>query len=114
MSLFTKYIYTHIIMNKIAILAADGFEEIELKSPKIYLQNKGFQVDIVSPKDIEFVRSWNHFDWGPSYPIDVHLAEADPAVYEALILPGGTLSPDALRVLPKALDFIKHFTNKRN
>ncbi|EFK59851.1 type 1 glutamine amidotransferase domain-containing protein [Sphingobacterium spiritivorum] len=113
MSLFTKYIYTHIIMNKIAILAADGFKEIELKSPKIYLQNKGFQVDIVSPKDIEFVRSWNHFDWGPSYPIDVHLAEADPAVYEALILPGGTLSPDALRVLPKALDFIKHFIEQK-
>lgn len=52
MSLFTKYIYTHIIMNKIAILAADGFEEIELKSPKIYLQNKGFQVDIVRQKTL--------------------------------------------------------------
>jgi len=96
-------------MKKIAILVADGFEEIELKSPKLYFANRGYAIDIVSPKDVEFVRSWNQYNWGPSYSIDAHLAQADASAYSALILPGGVLSPDDLRVHLQALSFIQHF-----
>lgn len=99
-------------MKKIAILSTNGFEEVELTSPMKFLKDKGYEVHIVAPKDKEDkgkIRAWQHTDWGAYYTIDVYLEEAKAEDYIALILPGGVINPDKLRVNEKALYFIDHF-----
>lgn len=101
-------------MFSIAILLSDGFDEWAVKGSKPFFKTNQYDVALVSPKDGEFVRSWSYKDWGPSYAIDQHLAEVDPASYDALLMPGGALSVDNLRTNAAALHFIRHFvdTNK--
>lgn len=93
---------------RIAILVDNGFEEAELASPKEAFEQAGAKVDIVSPQP-EKVRSWVYTDWGKDYPVDVQLDNAVAENYDALILPGGTINPDLLRVNDKALAFIQKF-----
>jgi protease I len=93
---------------KVAILVTDGFEQVELTKPRAALDRAGAETRIVSPKDGK-VRSWNMTDWGDSLPVDVPLARANPDDFDALLLPGGVINPDALRIDKKAVAFVKAF-----
>jgi len=93
---------------KVAILVADGFEQVELTSPKEALEQAGAQTEIVSPSESK-VKGWAETKWGKSFKVDVPLAEANPADYDALLLPGGVMNPDKLRIEEKAVQFVKSF-----
>jgi protease I len=93
---------------KVAILVEDGFERVELVDPRRALDAAGAETHIVSPR-AERVRSWNFTEWAESFPVDVHLDQAQPENFDVLLLPGGVMSPDALRMQPKAVAFVKAF-----
>ena len=93
---------------KIAILATHGFEQSELEVPLQKLKEAGAQVQIVSLEAGE-IKGWAKKDWGRPVPVDRTLDEAKPSDYDALVLPGGQINPDLLRVERKAIDFIKGF-----
>src|SRR5919106_4787759 len=93
---------------KIAILATHGFEQSELEVPLQKLKEAGAQVQIVSLEAGE-IKGWAKKDWGRPVPVDRTLDEAKPSDYDALVLPGGPINPDLLRVERKAIDFIKGF-----
>ncbi len=93
---------------KVAILVADGFEQVEMTEPRKALDRAGAETRIVSPKD-KRVRAWNFTDWGDEFPVDVPLDWARPQDFDALLLPGGVLNPDKLRMQPKAVAFVKAF-----
>lgn len=93
---------------KVAILVSNGFEETELTSPKEALEEAGAETEIVSPVE-KRVRSWADTDWGSKFKVDVPLSEAEAAQYDALLLPGGVMNPDKLRLEPKAIEFIREF-----
>ena len=95
---------------KVAILVADGFEQVEMTEPREALNKAGAKTSIVSPAEGE-VQGWNHHDTGDKFPVDVPLAEADAADFDALLLPGGVINPDKLRTLPEAVNFVKEFFN---
>lgn len=95
---------------RIAILATDGFEQSELVEPRRLLQEAGFRVDVVSPKD-GGIRGWKHKEWGDTVPVDVPLSQAKPQDYDALVLPGGQMNPDALRMERAAVDFVREFAD---
>ena len=98
---------------RVAILATNGFEQSELEEPKKALQEAGATAEVVSPTAGQ-IRGWNHTDWGSSVSVDVELERADPSRYDALVLPGGVMNPDALRTSPDAVEFVRAFvsTNK--
>src|SRR5882724_6060660 len=93
---------------KVAILVEDGFEQMELTEPRKALDEAGAETRIVSPKG-ERVRAWNFTDCGDKFPVDVALEKARPQDFDALHLPGGVMNPDALRMQPKAVAFVKAF-----
>ena len=93
---------------KVAILTENGFEEVELTSPKKAMEDAGVTVHIVSPQS-EKVTAWRETNWGITLKTDVVLDDASPDDYDGLMLPGGVMNPDKLRVNPKAVEFIKHF-----
>ncbi len=93
---------------KIAILATDGFEQAELLEPRKALEEAGAKTVIVAPKDGE-IKGWNSKDWGESVRVDKTLKEARPNDYDALVLPGGVMNPDQLRMDPVAVDFVRKF-----
>lgn len=93
---------------RIAILATDGFEESELKSPKEAMENEGFQVDIVSLKSGS-IKAWDQGNWSNEYKVDKTLDSVSANDYNALVLPGGVINPDKLRIDKGALTFIKDF-----
>jgi protease I len=91
---------------KVAILVADGFEQVELTEPKEALEEAGARTEIISPAKGK-VKGWQHTEWGDEFPVDVPLDEADPENYDALLLPGGVFNPDKLRLEPRAIEFIR-------
>lgn len=93
---------------RIAILATDGFEQSELMEPRRLLKEAGFRVDIVSPKQGE-IRGWQKKEWGDNVPVDVPLGSASPEDYDALVIPGGQINPDLLRMESAAVDFVRAF-----
>ncbi len=93
---------------KIAILATDGFEYVELVRPRKALDDAGAKTSVVSPKT-DRVRGWNFTDWGDELSVDVPLHRASSADFDALLLPGGVINPDSLRIQPKAIAFVKSF-----
>jgi protease I len=93
---------------KIAILVTDGFEQVELTEPRQALDDAGAETKIVSPKDGK-VRGWNHTEWGDEFPVDVPLKQANAREFDALLLPGGVINPDKLRMIPEAVQFVKWF-----
>jgi protease I len=93
---------------RVAILATDGFEYVELVEPKKALESVGAKTEVVSPKEGK-IKGWNHTDWGDSVPVDVPLKSANPNNYDALLLPGGVMNPDYLRQDPAAVQFVKAF-----
>ena len=93
---------------RVAIVVADGFEQIELTSPRKTLEEAGAETYVISPEK-DYVRGWNHTDWGERLPVDVPLDRASPDDYDSLLLPGGVMSPDRLRMNPKVLSFVRAF-----
>jgi protease I len=93
---------------RIAILIENGFEQVEMTEPRKALDQAGARTEIVSPVQGQ-VNGWNMTDWGDKFPVDVPLQNADPNNYDALLLPGGVMNPDKLRVNPKAMDFVRAF-----
>jgi protease I len=91
---------------KIAILATHGFEQSELEVPQDRLRKAGATVDVVSPAAGE-IKGWDMKDWGRPVKVDKTLDQASAADYDAIVLPGGQINPDLLRLEPKALKFIK-------
>ncbi|HBK45532.1 MAG TPA: protease [Xanthomonadaceae bacterium] len=93
----------------VAVLATNGFEQSELQEPKRLLESWGAQVDVISPAEGDSIRGWKHADWGDSVPVDKRLKGADASAYDALVLPGGVINPDALRTDADAIGFIRAF-----
>jgi protease I len=93
---------------KVAILAAEGFEQAELTEPRKALDEAGAETRVVSPAKGE-VQGWKHFDKADRVKVDVPLDQADAADYDALLLPGGVANPDQLRTMPKAVQFVRAF-----
>ncbi|GJD57367.1 type 1 glutamine amidotransferase domain-containing protein [Methylobacterium dankookense] len=97
---------------KVLILATDGFEETELTVPQAKLKEAGATVHVVAPKSREAkpsIRGWDKTDWGKNVAVDHDLEEIDPSAYDVLVLPGGQINPDKLRLEAKALEVIKGF-----
>ena len=95
---------------RIAILATDGFEQVELTEPKKALEAAGATTEIVSPKG-GAIKGWKTKDWGDSVQVDKTLDQAKAQNYDALLLPGGVINPDHLRMEPKAVQFVKDFVS---
>lgn len=93
---------------KVAILVAEGFEQVEMTEPRDALKFEGAQTVIVSPDPGE-VQGWHHFDKGARFGVDVPLDEARAEDFDALLLPGGVANPDQLRTLPAAIRFVRSF-----
>ena len=93
---------------RVAILVTDGFEEVELTRPRQALDEAGADTSIVSPKD-GTVRSWRFTDWGENFPVDVRLADARSDDFDALLLPGGVINRDKLRMDENAMAFATAF-----
>ncbi|GAB3923141.1 type 1 glutamine amidotransferase domain-containing protein [Mucilaginibacter myungsuensis] len=96
---------------KVAILTEEGFEQIELTSPKEALEAAGATVHIVSPKTGK-IKAWNHTDWGIEVDVDKNLSDVSPDDYDALMLPGGVLNPDKLRQSASAVAFVSAFLDE--
>ena len=97
-----------LIGKKVAILVTDGFEQSELEQPRAALEKAGAKAEVVSPKSGS-VRGWDEDDFGKDITVDVQLKEAAPESYDALLLPGGVMNPDKLRMVPEAVQFVSHF-----
>ena len=93
---------------KVAILTENGFEEVELTSPMNALEQAGATVHIISPQK-DKVKAWNHDHWSIELDVDKNLSDANPEEYDMLVLPGGVLNPDKLRLNKEAVLFAQHF-----
>lgn len=92
----------------VAILVTNGFEELEMTEPRKALDEAGAKTVLISPERSK-VRAWINNDWSNEYAVDLQLDKANPADYDALVLPGGQINPDVLRLLPQAINFIASF-----
>lgn len=97
---------------RVAILVADGFEQVEMTKPRAALQEAGAKTTIVSVKPGE-IFGMNHEKVGDTFPVDLALDEARPEEFDALLIPGGLINPDTLRSTPAALKFAQHFFEER-
>ena len=95
---------------KIAILATDGFEQAELIEPRKALNNAGAATVVIAPKSGE-IKGWNKKDWGQAVRVDMTLVDANPNDFDALVLPGGVMNPDHLRMDPAAVNFVRQFVS---
>jgi protease I len=93
---------------RVAILVADGFEQVEMTEPRKALVEAGTDTQIVSPAKDQ-VQGWNHHDKADEFKVDVALDDADANDFGALLLPGGVANPDQLRTLPQAVEFVREF-----
>jgi protease I len=111
---FSKQVFLEVFMSnelsgkKVAILLTDGFEQVEMTSPRSALQQAGAQADLVSPNS-DKVKGFQHDKPGHEFPVDVPLSKASPDDYDGLVLPGGVANPDRLRLDPDAVNFVKAF-----
>ncbi len=93
---------------KIAIMATDGVEEVELTKPLQALRSAGAEVDVIAPKAGE-IQAFNHITPSQKIKVDLSLQQANAGDYDALLLPGGVANPDQLRIDDEALDFVRAF-----
>ncbi|HEY7091511.1 MAG TPA: type 1 glutamine amidotransferase domain-containing protein [Tepidisphaeraceae bacterium] len=99
---------TDLTGKKVAILVADGFEQVEMTDPRRALEDVGAATELISPNK-QTVRGWQHTDWGDEFQVDCPLNEARPDDYDALLLPGGVMNPDKLRSSASAVAFVRAF-----
>src|ERR1035437_7935095 len=113
---------SNLMGKKIAILATDGFEQAELLEPRKALDEAGATTVVIAPQSGEIkgwdmkdwgksgeIKGWDMKDWGESVKVDKVLDDSNPHDYDALVLPGGVMNPDHLRMDPKALNFVRQF-----
>ena len=93
---------------RVAILTENGFEEVELTSPKKAMEDAGIKVDIISSEEGK-VKGWNHDHWSIELPVSVSLSDADIDDYDALMIPGGVINPDLMRINRDYVNFAKGF-----
>lgn len=93
---------------RVAVVVADGFEQIEMTSPVERLKEEGAEVTILSPKSGK-VKGWNHTEWGDEFDVDMEIASGSAEDFDALLLPGGVMNPDKLRIDKDAVSFIREF-----
>jgi protease I len=93
---------------RVAILVTDGFEQVELTEPRKALEQAGANTEVVSPTQGR-VKGWNHTEWGDEIQVDRPLDVANAGDYDALLLPGGVMNPDSLRMNTRAVQFVKSF-----
>jgi len=96
---------------KVAILTEEGFEQVELTSPKAALEAAGATVHVISPKS-GTIKAWDKTNWGIEINVDKQLSEVSPDDYDALVLPGGVLNPDKLRQNKDAVAFTSAFLDE--
>jgi protease I len=95
---------------RVAMLMTDGVEQIEYTSPRSYLEERGATVVLLSPKDAgEEVQGFNHMQPADRFRVEMNVRDANPADFDALVLPGGVANPDNLRMSREAIDFIRGF-----
>lgn len=93
---------------KVAILAENGFEQSELLEPKKALERLGAKTVVISPQQ-GTIKGWHNMNWGQEVKVDLALEQANPKDFDALLLPGGVINPDKLRMQPKAISFVQDF-----
>ena len=93
---------------KVAILVADGFEQVEMAKPREALDEAGAETKIVSLKPGK-IQGMHHADKGDKFDVDLTVKDARPEQFDALMIPGGLLNPDAVRMDQAALEFARHF-----
>ena len=93
---------------RVAILATDGVEEVELTEPRKALDDAGAKTTLVSPKD-DKIKAWRHDHWGDEIPVDQSIQQATADSFDALLLPGGVMNPDHLRQDQAAVAFVRKF-----
>jgi protease I len=96
---------------KVAVVATDGVEQVELTEPVKALKQAGANVTVIAPKPGQ-IQGMNHHDKGDKIPVDQALDNATPDQFDALVLPGGVANPDQLRTIPKAVAFVRHFVER--
>ena len=106
--ILNRFIMAKLNGKTVAILTENGFEEVELTSPKKALEDAGATVHVVSPQK-DKVKAWNHDHWTIELPVDKNVSDAKAEDYDALMLPGGVLNPDKLRRNKEAVEFAKDF-----
>jgi protease I len=95
---------------RVAMLMTDGVEQIEYTSPRSFLEERGATVVLVSPKGVgEDVQGFNHMQPADRFKVELHVTDAHAADFDALVLPGGVVNPDQLRMSRAAIDFIREF-----
>ncbi|WP_336986054.1 type 1 glutamine amidotransferase domain-containing protein [Altererythrobacter aquiaggeris] len=95
-------------MTRVLIMSTDGFEQSELTVPKANLENAGIATDVASPEEGE-IKGWDDKDWGESVKVDLKISNVTVSEYDALLLPGGQMNPDILRMNADAISLIKEF-----
>lgn len=95
-------------MSRVLIMATDGFEQSELTGPRDALNAAGIETVVASPEAGQ-IKGWNHTDWGDSVAVDMTLDQVDPADFDGLVLPGGQINPDKLRMDETAVDLVRGF-----
>ena len=93
---------------RVAILATDGFEQSELTEPRAALDRAGAKTVVIAPKSGS-IKGWKHKEWGDEVAVDLTLDKAKPDDFDALMLPGGVMNPDRLRLVPDAVKFVRSF-----
>lgn len=93
----------------VAVLATDGFEYSELTEPCRLLKEAGADVQVIAPGDASRIKGWKGGDWAGDVAVDMKLADADAADFDALVLPGGVMNPDKLRLQPEAVELVAAF-----
>jgi protease I len=95
---------------RIAMVVHDYFEQAEMEDVRILLQQAGHEVELIAP-DQDEVRGMHHVEMGDTFDVDLQLSEAEPENYDAVVLPGGAINADQLRVVPDALNFVESMYN---
>lgn len=93
---------------RVAILVANGFEQVELTDPREALDGAGAETTLISPEE-DVVKGWQHTEWGDEFAVELPLDDANAEDFDALLLPGGVMNPDRLRVNATALEFVRAF-----
>ncbi|MDQ2719016.1 MAG: type 1 glutamine amidotransferase [Bacteroidota bacterium] len=93
---------------RVAIITENGFEEVELTSPKKAMEDAGIKVDIISSESGK-VKAWNHDHWSIELPVDLKLSDTNVDDYDALMIPGGVINPDKMRIDSDYVNFAKDF-----
>ena len=95
---------------QILMICTDGVEQVELTTPRDELRKKGARVEVATPTG-QSIRAWNLTDWGDTQPADLKISDVRPDAYDALVIPGGVLNPDKLRIDPEAMKVVKAFVD---